>query len=376
MSVENLANAVVENAAPVSDDDQLGALFDQFSRDNGSVRGDDGKFRSPNADTQAEGSAAPEENTETSEPPLEGEGGGEADENADSTPEVPVVPLPANWAGPDGKVRADLESIWSKLSADDQQALSKHQSDLHRSMSDQGRQISAFRPLQEAIERNRDLWEGKAADDGTPADARMAINFLFEAQRKLETDPARSLIEIADRFGARNALIAALVEQGAQPRQSQNSPSSRQLAGVTPAQIEEIVNTRLNHRLDEEAAQRAAQAELDRLSADKPFYAEIPENKMASFIYMAREDLGEAASAEAVFNRAYDVAVNADPILRAKAAAANAPKPKPAAQTDPRKAADARRAASVNVTSTKAGAPRKLSEDDELSSLYDELKAS
>ena len=372
MSVENLANAAVETAMPVaSDDDQLGAIWDQVERDNGAARAEDGKFRSPNA----EASTAPKENAEITETPLEGEGGGEDGEKTDSTPVVSTAPLPANWVGSDGKIRPDLEAIWNKLPPEDQQTLSRQQTDLHSRMSEQGRQIGALRPLNDVVERHRDLLEGRTLQDGSPVSPQAAIDFLFTAQRKLEADPASALIEIADTFGARDQLIAALVAAGS-GQQRQPNPTPRQSAGLTPAQIEEMVNSRLDHRLSEDAALRAAEAELDRLSKDKPFYAEIPESKMVNFILMSREDLGDAASPEAVFSRAYDMAVNADPILRAKAAAVNAPQPKPAAQTDPKKTAGAKLAASVNVTSTKAGAPRKLSEDDELSGLYDELKAS
>lgn len=381
MSVENLAeNTAAEPTAPVmSDDEQLGALFDQISRDNGAARGDDGKFTSPNGGNDPAPAEEAQEDSEGDEKPaLEGEGKGEGDDGAVSTPEVVDVPLPANWRGSDGKVRPDLEAIWTKLAPEDRQTLSRQQGELHSRMSDQGRQIGTFRPVQEVLEQNKDLWEGGTMADGTPADARAAVDFLFGAQRKIQADPARSLIEIADNLGARDALVSELVAQSKQPqRQQQNSQTPRQPAGPTLAQIEESMKTMMNDRFREEASRKEVEDEVSRLAADKPLYADIPESKMIAFIHMAREDLGEAASNEAVFNRAYDMAVHSDSTLRAKAAAATeAEKQKKAAVTDPKKTADAKRAASVNVTSTKAGAPRKLSEDDELSSLYDELKAS
>jgi hypothetical protein len=139
-------------------------------------------------------------------------------------------------------------------------------------------------------------------------------------------------------------------------------PADPQPAGMSPADVEKIIKGALT----EDATVRAAAEELSRLSKDKPLYSEIAEDDMVHSIHKARTRLGDAASKEAVFDLAYDIAVNADPDLRAKAAAA-----KKAAATDPKRTADARRANAVNVTSNATGQTRQLTEDEQLARAYD-----
>lgn len=384
MSVENTALAEnLSNAAPFTtdnsipdDDASLGALWDQVNRDNGAARGDDGKFTSPNGDEPGDEDDGQANADGQKQPPLEGEGGGEDQGNADSTPVVSSVPLPANWKGPDGKARADLDAIWGKLSAEEQQVLQKHQQELHTRMSDQGRQIGAFKPLQEVMERHKDLYEGKMLPSGEQATPQGAIDLLMNAHRKIQTNPVAGILEVAEMYGVRDHLAAVMqgrvqAPQGAQ-QHSQQAPHT-QPTSLSPAEIKALVQDTFS----EVSAVSAAQAEINRLSSDKPLIAEIPEDDMVFSIHKARaklESLGQTATHEAVFNLAYDMAVHADPDLRARAAAlaasANPAKPQ-ATQPDPKKVEGAKRAASVNLTSTASGKARELTEDELLAQAYD-----
>lgn len=62
-TIEIDTGAANEAAALVSDDAALGAVFDQVNRDNGSARGDDGKFTNANGAEASDGSSQEGEET-------------------------------------------------------------------------------------------------------------------------------------------------------------------------------------------------------------------------------------------------------------------------------------------------------------------------
>ncbi|MFD9897474.1 hypothetical protein [Mesorhizobium sp. NPDC059025] len=251
-----------------------------------------------------------------------------------------------------------MDADWVKIPADVQAKIAARETELHTRMSEQGRQIGGFKAYTEIFERNADLLAGKTKPDGSAPTMADAVDFLFQAQRRLDENPIAALIDIADRYGARDHLAAALAGQIA-------IPADRQRQTLTEADVTRIVRESSEH----DATQRAANEEISRLAKDKPLYAEIAEDDMVHAIFKARNRLGDAASNEAVFDLAYDMAVNADPDLRTKAAAA-----KKAAAEDPKKTADAKRAASVNVTSTATGQNRQFTEDELLGQAYDEAQ--
>ncbi|WP_292090648.1 hypothetical protein [Mesorhizobium sp.] len=173
-------------------------------------------------------------------------------------------------------------------------------------------------------------------------------------------------MNIIDRYGIRDKVAAVFgqtVQQGENELRQEIAGLKQMLASVHNSAN---IDHRINQRLQERDATTAANEELSRLSADKPLYSEIPEKRMVAFINDAWDRLGATASKEAVFNLAYDMAVNADPDLRAKAAAA-----KPAAPKDTGKVDAAKRANSVNIPSTASGKARVLTEDEELAAVYD-----
>lgn len=345
MSVEELNNAAIDtNQAPnlaemaASEDAELEALFDQVQRDNGAARDDGGKFAA------ADGGEGDDEIS------LEGEGKGEAgdDDAAGSTLAAPAaVPLPANWNG--------MDADWAKIPPDVQAKIAARDTDIHKRMTDQGRQITAFQPIAAVVDRNKDLLAGKTLPDGKPFTAPLAVEALLNAQRRLEANPIAGLIDIAERFGITKQLFAVLTGQAP-------IPADRQPASPTAADVERIVKDALS----ETAQVTAVNEELSRLSKDKPLYAEIAEDDMVHSIHKARARLGEAASKEAIFDLAYDIAIHADPDLRAKAANL-----KKVAANNPKRTEDARRANAVNVTSNSSGKTRQLTDDELLARAYD-----
>lgn len=353
------AEALPEASQTVNDDQDLGAIWDQMERDNGSARDEGGKFASTNGDGKASETGDGGE-PNPNDPPQEGEGQGEAGEDGSSTLTASAVPLPANWNG--------MDEDWKKIPADVQTKIAAREQEIHARMSDQGRQISTYKPVHDIFEQNKDLLENRRTPDGRPVTPAFAAAFLLEAQRRIDANPIGALVEMAERFGLRDHLKAAL--NGQLQFQRIQPPAASQQSSLTAADVERIVKDAVT----QDTSARAAAEEVDRLSKDKPLFSEIAEDDMVHFIHKARAKLGDAASKEAVFDAAYDMAVHADPTLRAKAAAAAKEKQAAAAQGSKR-TEDAKRANSINVSSTSSGKGRELTEDELLAAAYDEIQS-
>ena len=344
---------VVVNDNAAADDSALEAIWNKNERDNGADR-DNGKFVS--ADRTAEADTAS---------PKGGDGGEPAGDGL--TPGAGSVPLPDNWKGLQG---ADVvKGAWEKTPAEIRAFVAAREQELQGRLSDHGRQLSTVKPIQEVIDRHAhyfDPQKGRKLADGSVVTPAKAIDFLFNAQANLDRAPVESIMAIIDSYGVRDKIAAAFghtVQQGESELRQEIAGLKTLLATAgNPASIDD----RINQKLQERADQTSAETELTRLSADKPLYSEIPEVDMVEAIHKARRKLGDAASKEAVFGLAYDMAVNADPDLRAKAAAG-----KPAAANGAAKVEGARRAAAVNIPSTASGKGRALTEDEELAAVYE-----
>lgn len=357
-AVVNDAALSNDNAAPSNPDAALEAIWNKNERDNGAER-EAGKFVSPDP---AKKNAAAEAVAS-----LPKGDKGEAPAVGGLTPDAGAVPLPDNWKGIQG---ADaVKDAWGKTPAELRAFVAAREQELQGRLSDHGRELSTFKPLKEVLDKNGKYFDPNtgAKIDGKVVTPAQAVEYLFNVQRDMDANPVPTIMSIIDRYGIRDKIAAtfgATVQQGEAELRQEIAGLKQMLASVVnPASIDDRINQKLQERTD----QQSAAEELTRLSADKPLYSEIPEADMVESIHKARRKLGEAASKEAVFNMAYDMAVHADPDLRAKAAA-----PKAAAPVDTgKKVQDARRAASVNIPSTQSGKGRVLTEDEELGAVFD-----
>jgi len=340
MSVEAVQTAPLEGAviAPpetvvVDHDAELGAVWDKMERDNGAER-ENGKFVSPDPEKRTESAASPPAAEE------------EVAVEAESTPEAaaPLPPVPG------------LEEVWEGIPDEAKAKLAAKAAEDTGRITDLSRQVGSFKQINEVVKKHRDLYESRKMPDGSPVTATTAMDFLFNAQRKLDQHPASGILDIIDNYGPEVRAELTAVLTGQKPIQRPAQPAT------PPVDFEALIETKLN----EKVAAQAAADEVARLSKDKPFFSEIPEMRMVRFIEDAWTELGETAAKEAVFNLAYDMAVHADPKLRAKAAAAA---PKPAAPKPNTEAA--KRANAVNLTSTSSGKTRALTEDELLAAAWD-----
>lgn len=361
MTVEALADTtssqVVEPAviqtdtAPVSEDAAMDAVWDRLVTSNGAER-ENGRFVSPDPEKRAAAEAA-------KATPLEG---GEGEVPADTSTVTADVPLPANWNG--------LDEVWAKVPADARAAIAEHQQQQHAKLSDMGRKVATYEPLQAAASEFAEYFNGNLrGSDGKPIAPADGIRYLANIQRMMDKAPEDTILSIIDTYGVRDKLAARLgakVGDGAAPASDPNAALLDKIDrlekhilanGLDPSKVEQIVDRREQKRQHEE--------EVIRLTSAKPLFSKIPDARMVFFINEAWEKLGDTATKAAVLDHAYNAAIEADPALRAQSQAA-----KKAADDTAAKAEAAKRGTSVNLKSTGTGAPRTVSEDDAMEEVW------
>jgi len=346
------------------DDKALDAIWDKANGESSSEKNRDdatGRFVSQEA-----------ENPAVEDPtPVEGEGEAADVAPETSTPEATDVPLPSSWRG--------LEATWGEIPVELRGVIAGHEAKLHSTLSEQGKQLSEYKPVNDVIEKYATDFQSVKLGDGSTPTAAQTIDYLFSMNKAMEINPVETILQFADSFKVREQVAAKLGEVSAPPEGGENSVLLEEIAGLKrdlqsslqsmqdPARI----NDQISVRLQEDQQLRDASDLISRFKADKPLYDEIPEKHMDNFIELTMQTLGEHASAEEVLAGAYDMGINAIPALRAKIAAEI-----PAAKTDPKKVADAKRANGVNVTSTSSGKTRQLTDDEELGAAYDNAQRS
>lgn len=363
-ALEHTTTPPVETVIPVSTettadtgpslDTELDGIWDRAFVTNGADRGEGGKFKSPNGGEQDTAQADTQQATDAGS--LEGETAGE---QAGSTPVA--VPLPPNWQG-----KPELAAAWEAIPAEQRQIVAQHEQELHSRLSDMGRQVSTFKPLQEAAAEFAEYFnENLTGADGQRINPADGIRYLANIQRAMDRAPLETLMSIADTYNLREQLAKAFggqvqaVPQDTKVLLNEIAELKRTIAGLnSPANVEQVIE------------KRELTNELSRFAETKPLWAQV-EADLPFFITKAKTQLGDAATRTQVLERAYDLAVQADPALRAQT--------QTAAQAvtsgkDAQKAEAAKRAAEVNVTSTSSGKQKQPSLDDELSAIWEKSR--
>jgi len=339
VSVESVVSpAVIVPDSPVgetalSEDAQLDAAWTKLHPEE-RVERENGKFVSPDPEKRAATEQATAETTTTD------------------------VPMPANWQGKD--------DLWGKIPAEVRGEIAEFQNSQHAKLSDLGRKVAAYEPLQQAASEFAEYFNGNLKDaDGQPISPADGIRYLVGIQQAMDTDPIQTLLSIMDTYQARDKVAAALGVTVA-PQGDQNKLLLDKIASLErtiasnrfdPSMIEQVV--------DQKNAKSQHDQEVSRLLSSKPLANEIEPEDMVFYIGKAWKALGPDAAKSAVFDHAYNAAVEASPTLRAKSQAVSETAKDAAA-----KAEAAKRGTSVNVKSTAQTAPRKQSEDEAMEEVW------
>lgn len=351
---EALAEALTAEPAPVvvdvpvdtgpTEDEALGAAFDRLMTNNGSDRGEDGKFVSTNPDKAASPGGE------------DGAGDGDAATVASDT-----SPAPANWNG--------LDDAWKALPADLQAKVKPHFEDLHRRMSDQGRQLASVKPFADHMAQATQAiptFKGMAPEQVSQKALELAAVAV-----ELKRDPVGTLINIAHSTGQLEALAAKLSGQAMPEGTQQITDLKREIASLKNQLQQAADPSQIETQVSRVFEGRAAQEAVNQFASDpaNSFFADV-EPQMPAFITLAKE-AKPGAPIKDVLQTAYDMAINALPEVRAKVQAAVK-----SAAADPARTEAAKKAASINVKSNSTGKERVLTEAESLGSAYDRAMAS
>lgn len=351
MNVEQAAAA--EAPAPVvteagSDDAILSATFDRLVTNNGSDRDEGGKFASPAGQDAAQ--AKPE--------------GSEAGTEADSAETVSAeTPAPAH-------LPQAIKAHWSGMSEDARKAWAAHVSEQDRKFGEQGKLWQAAKPvmdrLNEAIQKYPEF-KGMSPDDIGKSAAQLAavqisfnknpVGTIMDLARSANVLPqlAQIFSQGEQRSGDQGQIIAGLERKIAQLEAEHKRASN-------PDAIRETVSTTL--------AEKEAKTTLENWAKAQPFYADV-EADLPHYVAKVIEKSGRDRPHTDILSDAYDMAINANPEVRAKVRAAEVKTT--AANQDPKRAEAAKKAASINVPSG-TGKEREPTEDEILSATYDRMR--
>lgn len=341
---------------PSQEEHELAAAWDRAnstaSDTSASGREANGRFKSADTGTETV-EVSPEEGAGAEEPKVDPEAGTEDGAAAE-------IPLPANMQG--------MEKAWAKIPADVKAEIAPKMAELHQRASDLGRNLASWKPVNDVLTANKHYFDGTVSKH----DPAQAIGFLFNVQREMDVDPVKTILDIADRYEVRQLLaqalgtVAAPAAEGAQGSQELR----REIAGLKQTILKLQDPAAVDSRIDARLTDDRLSAEISRFNEQphvKPLIAAVAAD-MPYFIGKAWAKLGKAAAPAAVLEKAFDMAVQADPDLRAKSAAA-----KSAAASDQDKAKAATAAKSVNVKSNATGKARELTESEELGQIFDRV---
>lgn len=343
---ENQPSADVVDANPVLDaaDDAVGAAYDRMMTNNGSDRGDDGKFVSPNGQEASAG------------------GADEAGAGAPAvTPPAVETPAPAH-------LPQSIKSLWPAMSEDARKAWSAHVTDTDRKFGEQGKVLGQMKPFHDefvaAMEQYPE-WRGLP-----PAQLAQGAIRLAAVEREFSKNPVGVIMDLAKRSGSLEKLAQVF-----------NGNAQQGDQGHHVARLERELET-LRSQLGKAADPDTIRGEINRtmlakdaekltsdFAAGKEHWAEV-EAELPDFIRMVLAKGGERPMSD-VLSDAYDMAINANPAVRAKIRAAEAKAT--AAQTDPKRTEAARKAASMNVKPTANGKDRPGTEEEAMGAAYDRM---
>lgn len=337
------------------EDARLGALYDKMTADGldeeaapeARARGADGKFAKTSDDARDTGA----------------EEDGAADPAATSTvADGPVAPA---------YLPQELKDAWGKIPADARGVVAAYVEGRERKFGEIGGQLRQYQTLGKQIEEVKAGWPQyfEGVDLDTMA---RGVGGLAIVQGRLErgtlNEKVQTFLEIGKQYGVLGH-VAALMQNQPIAEGADDINSLRNELAQARAQIAQLSDeTKFNERVEQKISTVRENAETEALvkttAASLPLYAEV-EADLPGFIRAVLETQPGADKAT-ILRTAYELAVQARPETRAKAAAAAK-----AAAGNPEKQEAARRASSINATSRANGKDRILTEDEHLGAIWD-----
>lgn len=308
-------NAASAEPAPADD---MGAIYDQLAADG---------IETEEQDAPAEAAEQPAEAQEAEAAPEQPE---KAEEPQQAAPEAPTE-LPAS-----------IKAKWADMTPEAQEAVLSSHRDMTRRMADQGRVVQAAKPIYDVLVNAAK--EIPTLADMTPQQIAQDVFAMAKIQGQLAQDPVKTILGIAQQYGALDGIRQAIGGQNPDQTAQQNMALVQEVRSLK-AQLAQVVDPNtIDQRVNQTLAARDTERLVTEYASSKPHWADA-EPFLPQMIQLAQARLGEGASPKDVLEAAYDMAIHAIPDLRAKA---TTPAPA-AAMPDPARTAAQQKAKSINV---------------------------
>jgi TolA-binding protein len=335
----------------VTEDTAMGAVWDRANVQNGSDRGEGGKFVSPAAAEGAQGGSSPEK----------------AEEGAADAQPSPVVGVAAPAHLPQS-----IKQHWDKYGPEAQAAIATHTAEMDRKFGEIGKQYGAVKPIADKImgaAQQYDAFKGMSPDQ--IAEGAISLAGVQAALLKSPESAVSMLMDVAKSYNVLPQLARAFGQQG----DSQVVTALEQKISTLESKLEKSGNPdTLRELISAVLAEKSTETTVIDFAKGKDHWAEVEAN-IPTFINVLLEDPASAGkSSQEILDAAYDMAINALPSVRAKVRASEAKAT--AAGPDPKRTEAAKKAASINVPSNGVGKERQLTEDEAYGAAYDRKMAS
>lgn len=334
--------AVTETPAP-TETETMEALYDKLA--SGGI--------SDEGEVPQEEAAEPQEAEAVSDT-----AGAEEDAAAEAEPEPVETP---------SDLPASLKDKWAEIPESAREAVLADRRAMAGKMADLGRVATVARPVYDVIlEAAKEI---PTMQGMTPQAIAQDVFKMAKIQGQLAADPVRTLLGVAQQYGALDGMRQALAGQAPTAQGADAVAMAREINSLRQ-QLASVADPQaIEQRIEQTLTARETGRIVEEYAAQKPFWGDV-EGVMPQFIAIAQQS-GRLTSPKDILDAAYDMAVYANPDLRAKATA-----PAPAqAQPDQKLAEAQKKALSVNVTSKSAGKSREMTTAERMSDLYDKLVA-
>lgn len=327
---------VISEAPEMNEDQELQAAWDRINSEEPDAVADQPEI--DEADETPEESAEPEEDA------------------ADDVEEVEV---------PKGLPVA-LRDQWRDLPQSARDAISADRDELHRRLSDMGRQVQGISPIRDSLVQAIDKFPHLA--NMRPQDVAAQMLQLAEVSAGFDRDPLGTMVGLIDKHGLRQSLQQVL--GGQNPSQDAQYVSQLQnRVNALEGQLQRFASPEyLQEQVTNITSQQSTMMSVEQFAAQAEHWADL-EGHLPGLIPVAQRKLGDSAAPSAVLEAAYNMAIE---IFKPDAKAPQAA-PEAAPKPDPEKAARALKAKSVNVKDTTTGKKRELTEDERLQAAWDRV---
>ena len=327
--------AVLDTPAPItSEDDELGAMFDKLTAEEGVTQEEDA---------------------------------GEAPVEAEAAQEVAVEEAKPEAVAAPPDLPASIKAKWGDMTPEVQEAVLASQRDLSRKLADQGRTLQASRPVYDVLVQAAQ--ELPSLQNMTPDQIAQDVFAMAKIQHNMNNDPVKTLIGIAAQYGVTDSLRQMMGAAPATDADAQRNSMAQEIAALRKELQQSANPAMIDARISQFAASKEVENTVTSYAATKENWS-VVESVIPTMIPLAKARLGEGASAKDVLDAAYDMAVYADPDLRAKVmTAATAP-----AKPDPARTAAQLAAKSVNVTS-RPNTSKQLTEDQQYEAIWNKHRS-